>query len=108
MSGICENCGGIIKGTGTRYCSYCRNSREVKNNYPNQRRAIRREKNFSVLGMCFLLLALFVTAGIIIALWKNWKAWIIGMPIIVVLAFLLWKISKYYLDLENKMREVGR
>lgn len=30
MSGTCENCGGIIRGSGKRYCSYCRNSREVK------------------------------------------------------------------------------
>jgi len=27
----CENCGRIIKGSGRKYCSYCKNSYEVKN-----------------------------------------------------------------------------
>lgn len=28
----CENCGRIIRGAGRKYCSYCRNSAEVRNN----------------------------------------------------------------------------
>ena len=69
MSGICENCGGIIKGTGTRWCSYCRKSREVKN-IPSKF-----EKNKTIL-------------------WDRDTAYIIFMGIF----FLLWAVLMYYLS----------
>lgn len=41
----CENCGRIIKGAGRKYCSYCRNSAEVRN---------KREENYSYEGLDYL------------------------------------------------------
>ncbi|MBI2449077.1 hypothetical protein HYV49_02150 [Candidatus Pacearchaeota archaeon] len=63
----CEVCGGIIRGAGKKYCSYCRNSREAKEQsydgvYSNGTEPLPTNKSYGL----FVVLILFILIGSIV------------------------------------------
>jgi len=70
----CENCGRIIRGAGRKYCSYCRNSWEVKSrdeedylpeneNYYTQKRGFNWRPFFVLLFIGLIVASFFILSG---------------------------------------------
>ena len=71
MARECEICGRIIRGAGRKYCSYCRNSAEVRNRgeedyYPEDLDLYTKKKEFNWKPLFFLLFVGLVVASFFI------------------------------------------